>query len=96
MEEADFNKLCRLCRLSVSPDEKSAFLKSLSSVLEYVTQLNDIDTEGVTPCFTIHETLRSVMREDIPEPPLPREAALANAPAHTGGMFRVPPVLKQG
>jgi len=95
MEEADFNKLCRLSRLSVTDQEKPSFLTSLDSILEYVALLNNIDTEGVLPCFTIHETLHSVLREDVPEPPLSREAALANAPAHTGGMFRVPPVLKQ-
>lgn len=94
MHSNDFAKLCRLCRLSVSPEEQTAFLDSLDTALSYVSQLNDVDTEGVAPCFTIHETIRSITREDTPEPPLSRDSALANAPAHTGGMFRVPPVLK--
>ncbi len=95
MEEGEFNKLSRLCRISCTEEEKKAFLGSLENVLNYVQQLQEIDTEGVEPCYTVHETLSNVMRDDIPEEPLSREAFLANAPAHVGGMIRVPPVFKQ-
>ena len=95
MEEEDFTKLCRLCRISVSEDEKNKLMKSVQDVLQYVKQLDEVDTEGVAPCFTVHETLKSVMREDIPEAPLSRDLFLADAPSHVGGMIRVPPVLKQ-
>ncbi len=95
MEEEDFNKLCRLCRISVTEDEKQKLLKSVANILQYVEQLDEVHTEGVAPCFTVHETLKSVMRDDIPEPPLARDLFLADAPSHVGGMIRVPPVLKQ-
>jgi aspartyl-tRNA(Asn)/glutamyl-tRNA(Gln) amidotransferase subunit C len=95
MEEADFNKLSKLCRISCTEDEKKAFLKSLDDVLEYVALLQDIDTEGVPPCHTVLETMTNTMREDIPQEPLSRDLFLANAPAHVGGMVRVPPVFKQ-
>jgi aspartyl-tRNA(Asn)/glutamyl-tRNA(Gln) amidotransferase subunit C len=95
MEEAEFNKLCKLSRISCTEEEKKNFLKSLGDILSYVEQLQEIDTEGVPPCYTVHEALENVMREDIPEEPLSRDLFLANAPAHVGGMIRVPPVLKQ-
>jgi aspartyl-tRNA(Asn)/glutamyl-tRNA(Gln) amidotransferase subunit C len=95
MEEEDFSKLCRLCRISVTEEEKKKFLKSIGDVLAYVDQLNEVKTEGVAPCYTVHETVRSVMRDDIPEAPLSRDLFLADAPSHVGGMIRVPPVLKQ-
>ena len=95
MEEKDFIKLCRLCRISVSEKEKPKLMSNISSILEYVEQLDEVDTEGVSPCFTVHETLKNVMREDTPEPPLSRDLFLADAPSHVGGMIRVPPVLKQ-
>ena len=95
MKEEEFNKLCRLCRISVSEAEKKALLKSVADVLKYVELLNEVDADGVAPCFTVHETLKSVLREDIPEAPLSRELFLADAPSHVGGMIRVPPVLKQ-
>ncbi len=95
MEESDFNKLSRLCRISCTEEEKKNFLKSIEDVLAYVAQLQEVDTEGVPPCLTVLETLTNNLREDIPEEPLSRELFLANAPSQVGGLIRVPPVFKQ-
>jgi len=96
MDENDFIKLTKLCRISCSEDEKANFLKSLDSILKYIEALSTVDTNGVPPCNTVLETLSNVMRDDTPGEVLSREEFLANAPAHTGGMVRVPPVMKQG
>jgi len=94
MEEKEFSKLTQLCRISCTDTEKAAFLSSLDDILRYMETLNEIPTEGVSPCYTVLDTLSNVMREDQPEVSLSREAFLSNAPAHTGGMVRVPNVLK--
>ena len=97
MEEFDeeaLDKLAKLCRIACSPEEKKALQKQLASVLHYISQLSEMDTEGVPPCYRVSETLTNVMREDIVSDPLPKEVFLANAPAHVGGMVRVPPVIK--
>jgi len=95
MEESDFNKLSRLCRISCTEEEKKKFTKSIEDILSYVEQLQEVDTEGVPPCLTVLETLTNKLREDIPEEPLSRDLFLANAPSQVGGMIRVPPVFKQ-
>lgn len=95
MEESEFTKLSRLCRISCTEEEKKNLSKSIEDVLSYMEQLQEIDTEGVPPCLTVLETLTNEMREDIPEEPLSRDLFLANAPSHVGGMIRVPPVFKQ-
>ncbi len=94
MNEEEFRKLTQLCRISCTEEEKDNFLGSIRQVLIYVDQLKEVDVGGVPPCNTVLETLSNVFREDIPEPPLSREAFLANAPSHVGGMIRVPPVIK--
>ena len=38
----------------------------------------------------------NVFREDTPEPSIPHEAALANAPAHADGRFMVPKIAETG
>jgi len=96
MNADDFSRLTKLCRISLSEEEKEKFLKSLSQILEYISQLQDVPTEGVAPCDTVLATLTNVLREDIPGELLPRDLFLANAPSHVGGMIRVPSVLKQG
>ena len=94
INEEEFIKLTRLCRISCTEEEKANFLQSLTHILEYVDLLNEIDTGSTPACNTVLETLATVVRDDTPEEPLARDLFLANAPAHTGGMVRVPPVLK--
>ncbi|MBS0616396.1 MAG: Asp-tRNA(Asn)/Glu-tRNA(Gln) amidotransferase subunit GatC [Verrucomicrobia bacterium] len=94
MGEEEFKKLTELCRISCTEEEKQNFLSSIRQILVYVDQLKEVDVAGVPPCNTVLETLSNVFREDIPQQPLSREAFLANAPAHVGGMIRVPPVIK--
>ncbi len=93
MEEKDFLKLTKLCRIECSEEEKKKLMERLKKVLVYVEQLKEVDTAGVTPCNHVLETVHNVMREDVVGETLPRDLFLSNAPAHTGGMIRVPPVI---
>jgi aspartyl-tRNA(Asn)/glutamyl-tRNA(Gln) amidotransferase subunit C len=93
-DEKELIKLTKLCRIECTEEEKKALHQQLSQVLNYIEQLKEVDTEGVDPCFRVSETLANVMREDEVGETLPRDLFLANAPAHVGGMIRVPPVIK--
>jgi aspartyl-tRNA(Asn)/glutamyl-tRNA(Gln) amidotransferase subunit C len=95
-DESDLIKLMKLCKIACSSEEKERFYNSLSKVVSYMDQLNEVCTDGVSPCSHILETMHSVMREDIEKNDLTREAFLANAPSHVGGMIKVPSVMKQG
>lgn len=86
--------MTKLCRIECTAEEKKALHKQLSNVLQYIEQLNEVKTEGVEPCLRVLETLTNVMRDDAVGETLPRDVFLANAPAHVGGMVRVPPVIK--
>jgi aspartyl-tRNA(Asn)/glutamyl-tRNA(Gln) amidotransferase subunit C len=94
LNEEEFSKLTKLCRIECTEDEKNVLQKQLSGILNYVEQLEEVDTEGVEPCYCVLETVTNVMREDELGETLPRELFLANAPAQVGGMIRVPPVIK--
>ncbi|HSX25427.1 MAG TPA: Asp-tRNA(Asn)/Glu-tRNA(Gln) amidotransferase subunit GatC [Chlamydiales bacterium] len=87
--------LKKLCRIDCSEEEDADIQASLSRVLDYMAQLNEVPTEGVKTCrFVLRSMLKNTMREDEVKDPLPREEFLANAPDQIGGMIRVPPVLK--
>src|SRR5271169_2941396 len=94
LTEEEIDKLSHLCRIACSPEEKVNLRKDLSEILGYVDQLKQVDVEGIPPCNTVLENLPSMLREDEIGEPLSREAFLGNAPAHVGGMIRVPPVIK--
>jgi aspartyl-tRNA(Asn)/glutamyl-tRNA(Gln) amidotransferase subunit C len=89
----DVAKVAVLARLRVSPDELQMFTGQLNSIMDYVAELQQLDTEGVLPLAHGIE-VRNVFRDDVRGPALPREAALANAPKRNQESFLVPAVLE--
>lgn len=88
-------ELTKLCRIDCTPEEQESMLSDLKNILKYIEQLHELDTGDIQPCNHVLEGFVNVSREDIIQEPMPREVFLANAPSHTGGMVRVPPVIKQ-
>ena len=84
-----------LAQIRLAPDEIERMAEELARVLEYVDILESVDTKGVDP--TWHGmTAGDVQRPDAERPSLPRERALANAPATRDGMFLIPRILGEG
>ena len=86
--------IAKLARLQLSADEQTRYQQDLCSILKYVDQLNELDTENVEP--TAHPLpLHTVLREDDAAPTYDPDTALQNAPARDGSFFTVPRVLDQ-
>jgi aspartyl-tRNA(Asn)/glutamyl-tRNA(Gln) amidotransferase subunit C len=81
--------VARLARLRLSDDEVDRMAGEMSTILEHVETMNELDLEGVEPTSHVVE-LQNVLREDVPRPCLPRERALEQAPDVADGGFRVP------
>jgi aspartyl-tRNA(Asn)/glutamyl-tRNA(Gln) amidotransferase subunit C len=86
-------KIAHLARLEVKPEEEKAMLESLTSVLSWMEQLNELDTTNVLPLTHISSEI-NIMREDVVGAHLPREKALFNAPSKDDTYFRVPKVIE--
>src|SRR6185503_63937 len=89
----DVEQVAKLARLEVSPAEKEAFAKQLSQILTHVETLKQYDTAGIEPTATVLGQV-NVFREDIIQPSLPVEKALANAPESSEGFFVVPKIIE--
>ena len=89
----DVAKVALLARLRVSPDELQVFTGQLNSIMDYVAQLQQLETTGVEPLSHGIE-VRNVFRADVRGDALPREAALQNAPQRNQESFLVPAVLE--
>lgn len=81
--------VARLARLQLSESELERMASELSGILEHVDRISALDLDDVKPTSHV-VALENALRADEPEPSLPREVALANAPDPSGGMFRVP------
>lgn len=85
--------VARLSRLELSEEERTMFRAQLGSILEHFQMLDSLDVSAV-PAAAHALGAANVLREDVPEPCLSREEALANAPAVENGYFVVPPVIE--
>jgi len=82
-----------LSRLNLSEEEKDLFGFQLSSILDYVDQLNELDTRETEPTSHVL-SLSNVMRDDILTSSLPGEEALKNAPSRSENFYRVPRIIE--
>ena len=81
--------VARLARLRLGDAEVERMTGELSSVLDHIEKIGELDLDDVEP--TSHVVgLENVLRPDEPRPSLPREVALAEAPDSDGAGFRVP------
>ncbi len=88
----DVERIADLARLSLTDAEAARLASELEAVLVYAEELAGLDTSDVPP--TSHPIeLATPLREDVPEPPLDPELALANAPQREGSAFVVPKVI---
>jgi aspartyl-tRNA(Asn)/glutamyl-tRNA(Gln) amidotransferase subunit C len=82
-----------LARLKFSEDEIHRFTSQLNRILEYMDQLERLDTTAVDPTF--HAVARAnVFRPDHVQPSLDPAVSLSNAPEGDGAFFRVPKIIE--
>jgi len=88
----EVERVAHLARLRLEGGEAEAMTRSLEAILDYVAQLDAVDTEGV-PATAHVLPLATPLRDDEPGELLDPEQAVANAPAPRGTAFTVPRVL---
>ena len=81
--------VARLARLELNEDEVSRMTGELSAILDHIEKISTLDLDGVPPTTHVVD-VPNALRADEPRPCLPREVALANAPAVDDDGFSVP------
>ncbi|MCL1805726.1 MAG: Asp-tRNA(Asn)/Glu-tRNA(Gln) amidotransferase subunit GatC [Clostridiales bacterium] len=88
-------QIAGLAKIGLTDEEAERFARDLSKIDTFVGQVAKLETEGVAPA-THSVQMKSVYRDDVMIPSLPREELLANAPEHDGSGFLTPKVLDEG
>ena len=81
--------VARLARLELSEEEVGKMATELSSVLGHIETISQLSLDDVPPTSHVVE-VANALRPDVVTPSLPREVALANAPAVQDDGFLVP------
>ncbi len=79
VDEKLVREIASLARLDLSQEETEMFVLQFKDILEYVSILNEVDTENIPPAY-LSSANKSVMREDEIQDSVPTEEFLSNAP----------------
>jgi aspartyl-tRNA(Asn)/glutamyl-tRNA(Gln) amidotransferase subunit C len=96
IEEQDIAKVAQLAHLDLGEEELKVFVPQITEIINYVEQLNQLETANVTPALgglTPEAEKTGVSRDDEIQGSLGQQTALAEAPDPASGHFRVPKVL---
>ena len=86
-------KLAKLARLSVNDNQLNSLEKDLKSILKFIDQLKEINTEDIDPTSNSLDQ-KLILRDDIAENSLSNEDLLKNVPESELGFFVVPKVIE--
>ena len=88
IDDATIDYVGILAKLELSDEEKEQAKKDMASMLDYIDQLNELDTTGVEPMSHVFP-VENVMREDVVTNGDMSEQTLFNAPERKDTAFVV-------
>ena len=93
IDAATVRKVARLARIAEPEEKLEPLARELSGILNWIEQLNEVDTDGVEPMTTsVHTKLP--MRDDVVTDGGDPARVLSNSPKSAGGFFVVPKVVE--
>ncbi len=90
----EMRHVAKLARLELSDEKLTEYMHAINALLEHFQKLQAMPLDEVEP--TSHSIpVYNAFRDDVVEPPLPRNLALANAPEARDGLFIVPRIVEE-
>jgi aspartyl-tRNA(Asn)/glutamyl-tRNA(Gln) amidotransferase subunit C len=95
----EVERVAELAHLELTAEETPRMLKDLNAILDYVAELNELNTTGVEPLAQVSELLEGAgateLRADELRPSLDRSLVFSQAPEADGAFFKVPKVIER-
>ncbi len=97
IDRAQVDYIAKLAHLAVTEEEKLELIGQMNSILDYVEQLNQLDTSGIEPTAqAVHTSEQNYSwRADRSQAGFTQEQSLGNGPATGAGHFKVPKVITE-
>lgn len=93
IDTATVTKIAKLSRIAVKEEEKAHLAKEISTILNWVEQLQEVNTDNV-PQMTSVAAMELPRRKDEVTDGNYQDKILANAPGSDYGCFLVPKVIE--
>ena len=91
VDEKLVREIATLARLNLTREETEMFVSQFKDILDYVSILNEVDTENVPPAY-LSSANQSVIREDVIDESVPTSEFLANTPLSKNDYVVIPRV----
>ena len=93
LDEATVARIARLARIKIEPEARAALAGELSGILDWIEQLNEVDTDDVPPMTSVGEVKLALRSDEVTDGDKV-EYILVNAPEQQDGHFVVPKVVE--
>lgn len=93
LDKETVKKLAHLARLDLPDAEADHLVGELDSIMRFVEQLSEVDTDGVAPMTSVAQMSLKRRPDQVTDGNYP-EKVLANAPDAEDGFFLVPKVVE--
>ena len=95
----DVERVAELAHLKLTSNETGSMVHDLNAILDYVAQLNELDTTSVVPLAQVSDLAgadgASVLRADELKPSLNRAEVMSQSPETDQAFFKVPKVIER-
>ncbi len=93
VDQATVRRIARLARIKITGEEAKEFEKELSGILDWVEQLDELNTDDVEPMTQVVPAALKWREDVVTDGGIPSRV-LANAPLSEDGFFVVPKVVE--
>jgi len=94
IDDALIDRLSNLAKLTFDEAERATLKSDLQNMLNFINQINEVDTEGIEPLIHINNKVNK-FREDVPVHLNTKSETLSNAPMKNEDFFLVPKVIQK-
>ena len=93
VDQALVRRVARLARIKVTDEEAAGLVDELSSILNFIEQLNEVDTDGVDPLTSVEKMTMKKRDDKVTDGGYP-DRIVGNAPMQEDHYFMVPKVVE--
>lgn len=95
----EVERVAELAHLNLTQGETTSMVHDLNAILDYVAQLNELDTSSIVPLAQVSELegacSTTLLRGDQVKPSLNRTQVMSQAPETDQSFFKVPKVIER-
>ena len=92
VDSKTFDRIAQLAKLEFNAEEKTAVLKDMNRMVDFINKLEEVDTTGVEPLTYLLDE-KTTLRTDLVKQEISQAEALKNAPDKDSDYIKVPNVM---